>query len=96
MSEIDSKITEIIYSKCGCTDSSIEAVSMVAALIAADRAGLVEALEGQNKKIAELREALECVSMGNGPYNRDPFKHLENCYDHMIEIAKKALEVQNG
>jgi hypothetical protein len=38
MSEIDSKITEIIYSKCGCTDSSIEAVSMVAALIAADRA----------------------------------------------------------
>jgi hypothetical protein len=51
MSEIDSKITEIIYSKCGCTDSSIEAVSMVAALIAADRAGLVE-------RIHELEQEL--------------------------------------
>jgi len=50
----------------------------ILALIAADRAGLVEALKE--------------IAMGNGAYNRDPFKHLENCYDHMKEVADSALK----
>jgi len=102
MADIESKIRDIVRGImvegcCPCAGCQEITTQRILALIAADRAGLVEALKGQNKKIAELKVALEIIATGNGPYNRDPFKHLENCYDHMIKVANKALEeVQNG
>ena len=51
---MESKIAEIIYSKCGCTDSSIEAVSMIAALIAADRAEQCKLCEQLDKGLNEV------------------------------------------
>ena len=47
-------------------------------------AGLVEALR-------EAKKDLESIQGGEGPYNRDPLKHLENCYEHMIETAGEAV-----
>ena len=47
-------------------------------------AGLVEALK-------DTKKDLELIQSGEGPYNRDPLQHLENCYNHMIEIARGAI-----
>ena len=53
-------------------------------LIAEEQKPMREALE-------EARKDLVLIQGGDGPYNRDPLKHLENCYKHMIETAGEAL-----
>jgi uncharacterized protein Yka (UPF0111/DUF47 family) len=84
-----------------------ERLARMIALIAADRAGqcklceqldkgldevMVDAVKRLKKQNKGLVEALKEIAMGNGAYNRDPFKHLENCYDHMKEVADSALK----
>ena len=61
-------------------------------------AGLKLGIEAERERQAPMVEALkeakkdlETIQGGEGPYNRDPLKHLENCYEHMIEIAGKAI-----
>jgi hypothetical protein len=43
-------------------------------------------------ELARLREALEEIAKGEGPYNMDPLKHAENCIKYMVQTATEALK----
>ena len=98
-SNLESKIAEMIL---GCDDVKEKKCELLKDLntphtekenrkiCASCRAKAILALIAEEQK--PLVEALEKIRSGEGSYNRDPFKHLENCYDNMIEIARAALK----
>lgn len=61
------------------------------ALKAHDSAIAAQAVKPMIEALKEARKDLEIIQGGEGPYNRDPLKHLENCYEHMIETAGKSI-----
>ena len=38
-----------------------------------------------------LVKALKEITKGEGPFNRDPLQHAENCIEEMQATARKAL-----
>src|SRR5574343_422349 len=67
-----------------CKVDSDRILEFIEALIASEQKPMVEALK-------EAKKDLETIQGGEGPYNRNPLTHLENCYEHMIEIARKSI-----
>jgi hypothetical protein len=66
MATTSEKIQKIIYAKCGCRDSSIEAVSMITALIEAEQKPMVKALKAtlfdvRRGHYEDAKEAIEQV-----------------------------------
>ncbi len=45
-------------------------------------------------EVERLREALDEIAKGEGPYSIDPITHASNCIEAMKAIANKALEVK--
>ncbi len=43
-----------------------------------------------------LREALEEINIGDGPYSMDPLKHAGNCISNMMELASHALNPETA
>ena len=43
------------------------------------------------EKLSAIREALEVIQRGDGPYSRDPLVHAGNCIDAAKEHATTAL-----
>lgn len=44
------------------------------------------------EQITRMRAALQEITRGAGPYNRDPLTHADNCIESMKSIATGALE----
>lgn len=55
------------------------------------RARYVEARNILHSEVRELRQALEEIAKGGGPYSQDPLKHASNTIESMKQIAKDAL-----
>ena len=43
-------------------------------------------------EVRRLREALQEISIGRGPYSRDPLTHADNTIDAMKAVALGALD----
>lgn len=52
---------------------------------------LLASLSERDKRIAELREALEEIAKAEGEFNRDPLQHASNTIANMQECARSAL-----
>lgn len=51
----------------------------------------LEARFAAEASVASLREALDVVAQGKGPFSRDPLTHAGNCIDAMKTVAEAAL-----
>jgi hypothetical protein len=51
-----------------------------------------ERLDAERAKVAALREALQQIAKGEGPFSRDPLTFASNVVQESINIARSALD----
>lgn len=77
----------IIYDEGGHTEEQAEFIAAVVNAYPVLRSHIAE-LEA---KVRRYEDALNEIKLGEGPYNRDPLTHADNCIQAMKTLAEAAL-----